>query len=59
MFEGSGIKHGMRATEGAIEAIKIAPDTFEPSFSVIGNTTPTGICGSGMIDAISEMLLAA
>lgn len=57
-FEGSGIKHGMRATEGAIEAIKIAPDTFEPSFSVIGNTTPTGICGSGMIDAISEMLLA-
>ncbi|KAF0143714.1 MAG: iron-sulfur cluster binding protein [Nitrospirae bacterium] len=56
-FEGSGIKHGMRATEGAIEAIKIAPDTFEPSFSVIGNTTPTGICGSGMIDAISEMLL--
>ena len=56
-FEGSGIKHGMRATEGAIEAIKIAPGTFEPSFSVIGNTTPTGICGSGMIDAISEMLL--
>ncbi len=56
-FEGSGIKHGMRATEGAIEAIKIDPKTFEPSLSVIGNTTPLGICGSGMIDAISEMLL--
>ncbi len=56
-FEGSGIKHGMRATEGAIEAIKIDPKTFEPSLSVIGNTTPTGICGSGMIDAISEMFL--
>ncbi|TAL22931.1 MAG: DUF4445 domain-containing protein, partial [Nitrospirae bacterium] len=54
-FEGSGIKHGMRATEGAIEAIKIAPGTFEPSISVIGNTAPIGICGSGMIDAISEM----
>jgi uncharacterized 2Fe-2S/4Fe-4S cluster protein (DUF4445 family) len=57
-FEGSGIKHGMRATEGAIEAVKIAPDTFEPSISVIGNTVPIGICGSGMIDAISEMFLA-
>jgi len=54
-FEGSGIKHGMRATEGAVEAVKIDTKTFEPSLSVIGNTTPTGICGSGMIDAISEM----
>ncbi|HBG92379.1 MAG: hypothetical protein A2X54_00365 [Nitrospirae bacterium GWF2_44_13] len=57
-FEGSGIKHGMRATEGAIEAVKIAPDTFEPSVSVIGNTVPIGICGSGMIDVISEMLIS-
>jgi len=57
-FEGSGIKHGMRATGGAIEAVKIAPDTFEPSISVIGNTVPIGICGSGMIDAISEMFLS-
>jgi uncharacterized 2Fe-2S/4Fe-4S cluster protein (DUF4445 family) len=54
-FEGSGIKHGMRATEGAIEAVKIDPKTYEPSLDVIGNTIPTGICGSGMIDAISEM----
>jgi len=57
-FEGSGIKHGMRATEGAIEAVKISPDTFEPSVSVIGNTMPIGICGSGMIDAISELFLS-
>jgi len=56
-FEGSGIKHGMRATEGAIEAVKISPETFEPSVSIIGNTEATGICGSGMIDAISEMFL--
>lgn len=54
-FEGSGIRHGMRATEGAIESIKIDPVTFEPSFGVIGNTAPIGICGSGMIDAISEL----
>jgi uncharacterized 2Fe-2S/4Fe-4S cluster protein (DUF4445 family) len=56
-FEGSGIKHGMRATEGAVESIKINPDTFEPTLGVIGNTTPMGICGSGMIDAIAEMFL--
>ncbi|MGD1075999.1 MAG: ASKHA domain-containing protein [Thermodesulfovibrionales bacterium] len=56
-FEGSGIKHGMRATEGAIESVRINPDTFEPDLGVIGNAKPIGICGSGMIDAISEMFL--
>jgi uncharacterized 2Fe-2S/4Fe-4S cluster protein (DUF4445 family) len=56
-FEGSGIKHGMRATEGAIESVRINPDTCEPVVGVIGNATPIGICGSGMIDAISEMFL--
>ncbi len=56
-FEGSGIKSGMRATKGAIEQIRINPETLEPEFSVIGNTRPIGICGSGMIDAISEMFL--
>jgi uncharacterized 2Fe-2S/4Fe-4S cluster protein (DUF4445 family) len=57
-FEGSGIRHGMRATEGAIESVKIAPATFEPTLGVIGDTTPSGICGSGMIDAISELFFA-
>lgn len=57
-FEGSGIRHGMRATEGAIESVKIDLATLEPSFGVIGNTTPSGICGSGMIDAISELFFA-
>jgi len=57
-FEGSGIKHGMRATEGAIESIRIDPETYEPKIGVIGNAKPVGICGSGMIDAISEMFLA-
>jgi uncharacterized 2Fe-2S/4Fe-4S cluster protein (DUF4445 family) len=56
-FEGSGIKHGMRATEGAIESLAIDPKTLEPTWTVIGNGAPTGICGSGMIDAVSEMLL--
>ena len=58
-FEGSGIKHGMRATEGAIENIKIDPDTFNVEIKVIGGDIikPVGICGSGMIDAIAEMFL--
>ncbi len=56
-FEGSGIRHGMRATEGAIEDITIDPLTYEPALRVIGGVEPIGICGSGMIDAISEMFL--
>ncbi len=56
-FEGSGIRCGMRATQGAIESVKIDPKTFEPHISIIGDSYPTGICGSGMIDAISEMFL--
>ncbi len=57
-FEGSGIRHGMRATEGAVESVKIDLSSFEPSLGVVGNTTPSGICGSGMIDAISELFLS-
>lgn len=56
-FEGSGIRCGMRATSGAMEAVKIDPATFEPAITVIGGGHPLGICGSGMIDAISEMFL--
>jgi len=56
-FEGSGIRHGMRATEGAIESLKMDPMTFEPTWTVIGDGEPMGICGSGMIDAVSEMFL--
>jgi uncharacterized 2Fe-2S/4Fe-4S cluster protein (DUF4445 family) len=57
-FEGSGIRYGMRATEGAIESVKIDPSGFEPSLGVVGNVTPSGICGSGMIDAISELFFS-
>ena len=57
-FEGSGIRHGMRATEGAVESVKIDPHTLEPELGVVGNGRPVGICGSGMIDAITEMFLA-
>jgi uncharacterized 2Fe-2S/4Fe-4S cluster protein (DUF4445 family) len=57
-FEGSGIRHGMRATEGAIEAVRIDPETLEPEIDIIGGgQRPVGVCGSGMIDAIAEMFL--
>lgn len=56
-FEGSGIRCGMRATSGAVESVKIDPKTCEPTIGVIGGGHPMGICGSGMIDAISEMFL--
>ncbi len=56
-FEGGGVRWGMRAEDGAIEKIAIDPETFVPTFSVVGDTQARGICGSGMIDLISEMLL--
>ena len=56
-FEGSGIKFGMRAMEGAIEKIDIDPVTFDATYRVIGDVKPIGICGSGMIDALAEMYL--
>ena len=57
-FEGGGVRWGMRAEEGAIEKISIDPKTLEPTFSTVGNVLPRGICGSGMIDLINEMLMA-
>ncbi len=56
-FEGSGIKFGMRAMEGAIEEVEIDPRTFEVNYRVIGDAKPIGICGSGMIDTLAEMYL--
>lgn len=55
-FEGSGIRDGMRATEGAIENVTIDRESLDFSIRVIGDDTkPQGICGSGMIDLIAEM----
>lgn len=56
-FEGSGMRHGMRATDGAIEDVRINRDTLDIEIQVIGESRPMGICGSGMIDAISEMFI--
>jgi len=56
-FEGAGVVDGMRATEGAIEEVWIDGETYEPTYRVIGNTKPKGICGSGLISLLSEAFL--
>jgi uncharacterized 2Fe-2S/4Fe-4S cluster protein (DUF4445 family) len=55
-FEGGGIKHGMRASQGAIENFHIHPQSYDPMIVTIGHTKPRGICGSGLISIVSELL---
>jgi uncharacterized 2Fe-2S/4Fe-4S cluster protein (DUF4445 family) len=57
-FEGGGVKHGMLATQGAIEDFALNRETLEPITSTIGNVKPLGICGSGLINAVAVMLRA-
>jgi len=60
-FEGAGVQFGMRATKGAIEEVWIsgpeATNPYEPTYRVIGNSKPRGICGSGLISMLAEMFL--
>ncbi|MDF2231897.1 ASKHA domain-containing protein [Albimonas sp. CAU 1670] len=68
-FEGAQISSGQRAAPGAVERVRIDPETKEPRFRVIGQeawsdeaefdaSRITGICGSGIIEVIAEMRLA-
>ncbi len=72
-FEGAQISGGQRAAPGAIERVRIDPQTLEPRYKIIGSdlwsdepgfeaataaTGVTGICGSGIIEVIAEMYLA-
>ena len=72
-FEGAQISSGQRAAPGAIERVRIDRDTLTPKFKVIGcdiwsteegfdeaieDSGVTGICGSGIIEAVAEMYLA-
>ena len=69
-FEGAQITHGQRAAPGAIERVRIDPQTLEPSIKIIGmedwieagspppGMKATGICGSGIIEAVAELFLA-
>jgi len=55
-LEGAHISHGIRASEGAIESVIIDRETLEPSIGVIGSQNPLGLCGSGLIDIVAELL---
>ncbi len=72
-FEGAEISSGQRAAPGAIERVRIDPETFEPKYRIIGvdkwsdeegfeeaarATGVTGICGSAIIEVVAEMYLA-
>ncbi len=56
-FEGAGVQSGMRAIPGAIDEVWIDPHTAEPTCRTIGDLAPRGICGSGMISLLAEMLV--
>ncbi len=53
-FEGAHIKHGMRAAKGAIEHVRFEDDVLE--FQTIGDAPPVGLCGSGILDALAQLL---
>jgi uncharacterized 2Fe-2S/4Fe-4S cluster protein (DUF4445 family) len=55
-FEAAQIRCGMRASEGAIEGVAIAGDEVE--LSVIGDVAALGLCGSGLVDAVAELVAA-
>jgi len=55
-FEGSGIKCGMRAGTGAIEGLNII-NGDKIQFKTIGGSHPIGICGSGLLDTLSELFV--
>ncbi|MCS7199070.1 MAG: ASKHA domain-containing protein [Caldimicrobium sp.] len=55
-FEGGGIKHGMRATSGAIESVSIDPLDYEPMIITIGKKRAKGLCGSGIISLLASLM---
>ncbi len=56
-FEGGAIRCGMRAADGAIEVVKIDPGADAPvELGVIGDVEARGLCGSGLVDAVSELV---
>jgi uncharacterized 2Fe-2S/4Fe-4S cluster protein (DUF4445 family) len=53
-FEGGAIRCGMRAADGAIEVVKVSDD--DVTCQVIGDLAPQGLCGSGLVDAVAELV---
>ncbi len=56
-FEGGAIRCGMRAADGAIEVVKVGPQIDDGvHLQVIGDVAAKGLCGSGLVDAVSELV---
>ena len=55
-FEAASIRCGMRAADGAIEGVRIVDG--ELALQVIGDTEPLGMCGSGLVDCVAELVMA-
>ena len=55
-FEGAHIRQGMKAVHGAIERVRIEPSTLNVEYETVGSEKPVGICGSGILDAVAELL---
>ena len=53
-FEGAAIRCGMRAADGAIEVVSMTPDDIK--LTVIGDAPPAGLCGSGLVDAVTGLV---
>jgi uncharacterized 2Fe-2S/4Fe-4S cluster protein (DUF4445 family) len=56
-FEGAGVVAGMRATRGAIEEVWVNGQTFDPTYRVIGEGRPRGLCGSGLLALVAELFI--
>jgi uncharacterized 2Fe-2S/4Fe-4S cluster protein (DUF4445 family) len=57
-LEGGEVLFGMRANAGAIEQISLDLETFTPAYRTIQHAKPKGLCGSGLIDLLAELLRA-
>ena len=57
-FEGSGLEYGMYATVGAMERVAYDPESDRVTYRTISDAKPRGICGSGLVDALAELLRA-
>ena len=55
-FEGGAIRCGMRAADGAIEVVRLDGSSEDVELQVIGDTEPRGLCGSGLVDVVAELL---
>ncbi len=57
-LEGGVVERGMMAQPGAIDRVRIDPESLELTYHVLGEEKPKGLCGSGLIDLVAEMFMA-